>query len=150
VQIWRELRAHIICRNTDLHVDAGCSQSRDTAAGNAHIGVFDTDHHTRHTCCDDCLGARWCATEVVARLERDIHGCATCSVASATQCLNFGVSLTNRLGETAESSTVTRNEHCADPWVGSARQSRRSGDKHRLAHRLLVDVAHLFLLPSGL
>jgi len=67
-----------------------------------------------------------------------------------TQCLNFCVSLTNRLGETAEPATVSRNEYCSDPRVGPARQSRRSGDKHRLAHRLLVDVAHLFLLPSGL
>jgi hypothetical protein len=87
---------------------------------------------------------------VVARLERDVDRCAVRSVACVTQCLNFGVSLTNRLGETAEPATVLRNEYCSDPRVGPARQSRRSGDKHRLAHRLLVDVAHLFLLPSGL
>ncbi|MFM8507991.1 MAG: hypothetical protein ACKOBR_09950 [Actinomycetota bacterium] len=29
-------------------------------------------------------------------------------------------------------------------------ESRRCGIEHRLAHRLLFDVAHLFLLPSGL
>jgi hypothetical protein len=58
--------------------------------------------------------------------------------------------LANRLGEPTESTTIIGNNDCTDPWVGPACQSRRGGNKHRLAHRLLVDVAHLFLLPSGL
>ncbi len=150
VQIRRKLRANVVCRDADFNLDAGCSKSCDAAAGNARVGVFYADHHTRHTCRDDRLGARWRATEVVARLKRDIHSRAASRVTGTTQRLDFGVCLTDRLCETAEATTVVGNEHCADPRVGSARQSRRGGDKHRLAHRLLVDVAHLFLLPSGL
>jgi hypothetical protein len=58
--------------------------------------------------------------------------------------------LTNWLSETTEASTIGSNEHSAHPRVGPANVLRGGGNKHRLAHRLLVDVVHLFLLPSGL
>jgi hypothetical protein len=58
--------------------------------------------------------------------------------------------LPNGLGESTEASTVDGYKDGSDPWVGPARELRGRGNMHRLAHRLLVDVVHLFLLPSGL
>jgi hypothetical protein len=106
--------------------------------------------NARYTCRDECLGAWWRAPEVIARLERDVHRGIACRLAGSTKRLYLGMCLTDWLGEATEALAIGGNENCSDPWVGSARQSRRSGDTHRLAHRLLVDVVHLFLLPSGL
>jgi hypothetical protein len=108
------------------------------------------NHYTGDTRRNDCLGARWGATKVVARLECDVHRCTARCFAGSTQRLHFGMRLTNWLSETTEASTIGSNEHSAHPRVGPANVLRGGGNKHRLAHRLLVDVVHLFLLPSGL
>jgi hypothetical protein len=87
---------------------------------------------------------------MVAGFQRDVQRAASRGVAGIAHGFDLGVCMADGLRETVESPAVGSNEHCSDPRVGSARQSRRSGDEHRFAHRLFVDVAHLFLLPSGL
>jgi hypothetical protein len=133
-----------------LNCDARISKSGDARASNSLVGVLHANHYAGNPCGDDCLGARWGATKVVTRLERDVHRRTARSFTGSTQRLHFGMCLTNWLSETTEASTIGSNEHSAHPRVGPANVLRGGGNKHRLAHRLLVDVVHLFLLPSGL
>jgi hypothetical protein len=150
MQIRSELFTHSLCFDANLHCDAGISKSGDARASNSLVGVLHANHYAGHTCGDDRFGARWGATKVVARLECDVHRCTARCFAGSTQRLHFGMCLTNWLSETTEASTVYGYKHSAHPRVGPANVLRGGGNKHRLAHRLLVDVVHLFLLPSGL
>ena len=150
MQIRSELFVHGFCFDANLHRDARISKSGNAGAGNALVRVLHADHHAGNTCGDDCFGAGRGATKVVARLERDVHRCTARCFTGSTQRLHFGVCLADWLSETTEASTIGSNEHSAHPRVGPANVLRGGGNKHRFAHRLFVDVDHLFLLPSGL
>jgi hypothetical protein len=150
VKVRSKLLAHQVGAHSNFDLNSCFAQTFNPTASHARVGIRNADDDTRNACSNDGVGAGRRATGVIARLERDEHGRTTCCIACCPQRLHFGVRLPHGLRESTETPTVGGYKDGSDPWVGPARQLRGGGDMHRLAHRLLVDVVHLFLLPSGL
>ena len=123
---------------TNLRVDPGIAQHRQSTTGHQRVGIGHCRHNTAHASIDQPLCAGWCTPMMGAGLQRDIGRRAARAVTRGRQRDALGMGLPGLSVPTLADHLPVAHQHTADARIGVGRIQAAFGQAQGVRHETVV------------